>query len=122
MNLRFGLTLATAAGLCAISAFWSMPPALLRGLAAAGGIAVICSIANLGGLVGPYILAWARAHLQSSAGGLYAVAGFLVLAVVLTVLACRRIERPGNAPGTEPGGVASKPAQLRPAGVIAHKR
>lgn len=99
-----GLTLATAGGLCAISAFWSMPPALLRGMAAAGGIAVICSIANLGGLVGPYIIGWARAHLQSGAGGLYAVAGFLVLAAALAVLACRRIERYDYSSRTEPDG------------------
>ena len=99
-----GLTLATAGGLCAISAFWSMPPALLRGTAAAGGIAVICSIANLGGLVGPYIMGWARAHLQSSAGGLYAVAAFLVLAAALAVLACRRIEGSDNSLPTELDG------------------
>ena len=37
------------------------------------------------GLVGPYILGWARTHLQSGAGGLYAVAGFLVVAATLVV-------------------------------------
>ena len=99
-----GLTLATAGGLCAISALWSMPPALFRGTAAAGGIALICSIANLGGLVGPYIIGWARTHLQSGAGGLYAVAGSLVFAAMLAALGCRRIEPYDSSSPTEPNG------------------
>ena len=34
--------------------FWSMPAALLSGSAAAAGIALVNSIGNLGGFVGPY--------------------------------------------------------------------
>ena len=33
--------------------FWAMPTALLRGTAAAGGIALVNSIGNVGGFVGP---------------------------------------------------------------------
>ena len=36
--------------------FWSMPAALLSGTAAAAGIALINSIGNLGGFVGPYLV------------------------------------------------------------------
>ena len=86
-----GLTLATAGALCAISAFWSMPPTLLRGSAAAGGIATICSFANLGGLVGPYIMGWGKTHLPSGSGGMYVLATSLVLAAGLAVMACRRV-------------------------------
>ena len=33
--------------------FWTLPPLFLTGAAAAGGIALINSVANLGGLLGP---------------------------------------------------------------------
>jgi hypothetical protein len=36
--------------------FWALPTAFLSGAAAAGGIALINSVANLGGLLGPSIL------------------------------------------------------------------
>ena len=36
--------------------FWTMPTAFLSGAAAAGGIALINSVANLGALVGPILL------------------------------------------------------------------
>jgi hypothetical protein len=36
--------------------FWMLPTAFLSGAAAAGGIALINSVANLGGLFGPSIL------------------------------------------------------------------
>ena len=36
--------------------FWTMPAALLSGTAAAAGIALVNSIGNLGGFVGPYLV------------------------------------------------------------------
>jgi hypothetical protein len=36
--------------------FWALPTSFLSGAAAAGGIALINSVANLGGLLGPSIL------------------------------------------------------------------
>ena len=36
--------------------FWTMPTAFLSGAAAAGGIAIINSIGNLAGFVGPYVM------------------------------------------------------------------
>jgi ACS family tartrate transporter-like MFS transporter len=38
----------------ALATFWSLPTALLSGTAAAAGIALINSVGNLGGFVGPY--------------------------------------------------------------------
>jgi ACS family tartrate transporter-like MFS transporter len=35
--------------------FWSLPTAMLSGTAAAGGIALINALGNLGGFFGPYI-------------------------------------------------------------------
>jgi MFS transporter, ACS family, tartrate transporter len=36
--------------------FWTLPPTMLAGNAEAAGIAMINSIGNLGGFLGPYIL------------------------------------------------------------------
>jgi ACS family tartrate transporter-like MFS transporter len=38
--------------------FWSLPTAFLRGDGAAAGIALINSVGNLGGFVGPYLMGW----------------------------------------------------------------
>jgi MFS transporter, ACS family, tartrate transporter len=40
----------------ALPTFWTLPTAFLTGSAAAGGIALINSIGNLGGFVGPYAI------------------------------------------------------------------
>jgi ACS family tartrate transporter-like MFS transporter len=39
-------------------AFWPLPSTFLSGTAAAGGIAMVNSIGNLGGFAGPYIVGW----------------------------------------------------------------
>ena len=65
---------------------WSMPTVFLSGGAAATGIATINSIGNLGGFAGPAMIGWVKTHTGSFTGGLYFVAGLLVLSCVLTLL------------------------------------
>ena len=43
-----------------LTTFWTLRTAFLTGSAAAGGIALINSIGNLGGFVGPYAIGWIR--------------------------------------------------------------
>jgi ACS family tartrate transporter-like MFS transporter len=50
------LSVFTAAPMAIYGPFWALPPKFLRGTAAAGGIALINSIGNLGGFAGPYVL------------------------------------------------------------------
>jgi MFS transporter, ACS family, tartrate transporter len=57
--------------------FWTMPAALLSGSAAAAGIALVNSIGNLGGFVGPYLVGLVKDATGSTDGGL------LVLACIL---------------------------------------
>ena len=64
---------------------WSMPTMFLSGSAAAAGIATINSIGNLGGFVGPAMIGWIKDRTGSFNGGLYFVAGLLVLSAVLTL-------------------------------------
>jgi nitrate/nitrite transporter NarK len=64
--------------------FWPLPSMFLAGAAAAGGIALINSIGNLGGFVGPYLVGWVRQVTGSYAAGLGLLGGLAVIAAVLT--------------------------------------
>ena len=65
--------------------FWTIPTRFLTGLAAAGGLAFINSVATLGGFVGPYAMGWLRDATGSFSAGLMAMAGLLVLATVMSL-------------------------------------
>jgi ACS family tartrate transporter-like MFS transporter len=66
-----------------------MPTMFLSGAAAATGIAAINSIGNLGGFAGPAMIGWVKDRTGSFSGGLYFVAGLLVLSAVLTLVLAR---------------------------------
>ena len=70
------LSLAYAALLSAHGPFWPLPSKFLTGAAAAGGIALINSLANLSGFAGPYVIG-----LLNKASGNFR-SGFLLLAFV----------------------------------------
>ena len=72
---------------------WSMPTLFLSGPAAAAGIATINSIGNLGGFVGPAMIGWIKDQTGSFLGGLFFVAGLLVLSAVLALVLSRSIQR-----------------------------
>jgi MFS transporter, ACS family, tartrate transporter len=72
---------------------WSMPTMFLSGSAAAAGIATINSIGNLGGFVGPAMIGWIKEQTGSFNGGLYFVAGLLVLSAALTLVVARSQRR-----------------------------
>jgi len=55
------------------------------GSAAAGAIALVNSIGNLGGFVGPYLVGLVKEHTHSFAGGLVTLAGGLVLAGLIAL-------------------------------------
>ena len=58
----------------------------LSGTAAATGIATINSIGNLGGFAGPAMIGWIKDQTGSFNGGLYFIAGLLVISTVLTLI------------------------------------
>lgn len=51
-----GICLAQMGMMSMLPVFWTMPSKFFRGAAAAGGIALINSVANLGGFIGPWLL------------------------------------------------------------------
>jgi len=75
--------------------FYSLPGDFLTGFAAASGIALVSSLANLGGFAGPYATGWISQKTGSLYGGL-AVAGVSLFAsATLMLLLPKRLR--GNA-------------------------
>ena len=75
--------------------FWTLPTAMLSGSAAAGGIAMINAVGNLGGFLGPYLIGAIRDATGSFSLGLFVISlGALVgAAVLLTLGHDRRLEQ-----------------------------
>lgn len=76
------LSLAAAGVLTCAPLFWSLPTAFLQGTAAAAGIAAINSVGNLAGFVSPYMIGALKDMTGSTATGMYALAGVLVLGCI----------------------------------------
>jgi ACS family tartrate transporter-like MFS transporter len=70
-------------------AFWPLPSAFLTGAAAAGGIALVNSIGNLGGFVGPYVVGWIKDATGSFEAGLYFLAACALASAVLAFFGLR---------------------------------
>ena len=77
-----GMCISTAGFYGTKGPFWSMPSMLLTGTAAAGGIAWINSIGNVGGFFGPAIVGWLKDVTGSYAGGLYGLALFTLMSAI----------------------------------------
>jgi ACS family tartrate transporter-like MFS transporter len=65
--------------------FWAIPPIVLGGTAAAAGIALINSIGNLGGFVGPTVMGWLRGTSGDYSSGLLVLAAALVVEAALVM-------------------------------------
>jgi MFS transporter, ACS family, tartrate transporter len=81
--------------------FWSLPTAMLSGTAAAGGIALINALGNLGGFFGPYVFGL----IKDASGGNFTVA-LMVIALgpimsALVVLALGHDPRLEHIPGRQ---------------------
>ena len=68
------------------SPFWALPTLFLDRATAAVSIAVINSIGNLGGFVGPSLIGVVKGNSQSAATGLIFLSALLLIAFVMTVL------------------------------------
>jgi ACS family tartrate transporter-like MFS transporter len=76
--------------------FWALPPAFLTGAAAAGGIALINSVANLGGMLGPRVIGRVKATTGSFTGGYVVMAATLFLGGLLVLAVSNRNRRDGG--------------------------
>lgn len=80
------LTLATSGTYAAVSTFWSLPTAMLTGTGAAAGLALINSMGNISGLVGPPIIGSLKQDTGDFTAGLMFLAGMLVFGAMLMVI------------------------------------
>ena len=75
--VMIGLAVAQTGMMSMLPIFWTLPTAFLTGAAAAGGIALINSVANIGGWFGPFIL---------GEFGLWSMAGILFAGALLALV------------------------------------
>lgn len=80
-----GLCVAQAGMMCMLPVFWTLPSAFLSGAAAAGGIALVNSVANIGGFFGATIL---------GQFGLWSMATILMIGGLLTAVFVRKLVLP----------------------------
>ena len=93
IGLIAALTIVNIGISCAKPPLWSLPTTFLSGAAAASGIAIINSIGNLGGVAGPMMIGWIKSSTGSYKGGLYFVAGLLVVSALTTFWLSRKDTR-----------------------------
>jgi len=93
------MTIAAAGIFTALPVFWTLPTALLTGAAAAGGIALINAIGNIGGFIGPYLVGWLQGQGLSSHIAVASLACFALLAglIVLAIGHDARLEHGDDA-------------------------
>src|ERR1700730_9622704 len=80
-----GFSLALVGVTSARAIFWTIPTRFLTGVAAAGGLAFINSIATVGGFVGPFMMGWLKEFSGSYVVGLLAVAAIMVAATAASM-------------------------------------
>ncbi|WP_226350252.1 MULTISPECIES: MFS transporter [unclassified Pseudonocardia] len=85
--------LSTAGIYSAMPQFWRIPPLALTGAAAAAGIAVINSVSNLSGFVGPYVTGAIHDATGSYTWALLTIAAVMVAGIGVVLTTGRRIER-----------------------------
>jgi ACS family tartrate transporter-like MFS transporter len=76
------ITLAASGIYAALAPFWTLPTHVLEGSAAAGGIALINTLGNVGGFLGPTLLGLIEKSTGSYSPGLWVLSGFLLVAAM----------------------------------------
>jgi len=81
----FFLALVPIGHCSAYGPFWSMPSRFLSGAPAAAGIALVVTIANVGGLVGPTIIGIMKDHFGTHGPAFMLLGGFAIVAALLAM-------------------------------------
>jgi MFS family permease len=104
-----GLAVASFGATSAFVPFWCMPSMLLRGSAAAAGIALVNSIGNVSGFVGPYLIGLSKDRLGGTTGAFLVLAGMALAAATFFLLVSRHpvftLPRRVSTPRHETSGV-----------------
>ena len=93
LNLVLGLVVyavALAGAYGAYSPFWAIPPAYLSGPATAAGIALINSVGNLGGFMGPYVMGYISVATGTFNAGILFLAGCMVISSIIIMFCVKQ--------------------------------
>ncbi|WP_284976756.1 MFS transporter [Arthrobacter sp. efr-133-TYG-104] len=80
----------------AFAQFWRIPAIALSGAGAAAGIALINSVSNTSGLVGPYITGLIKDQTGSYTLALLLIAAVMIVGIVILLTVGRRAEKVGD--------------------------
>lgn len=72
--------------------FWTLPGRFLTGVGAAAGIALINSVGNLGGYIGPFGIGLLKEYTGNMASGLYFLTAVMVFGLLLTYIVYAKFE------------------------------
>ena len=89
----FCLSFAAIGFFAALPIFWILPSAFLTGTSAAAGIALINSIGNLGGFLGPFGVGWIKDYTGSYQAGLVCLGLGVLIAAALAYAIWVQTER-----------------------------
>ena len=85
LTAMIAVTICTMGICAALPTFWPLPTMFLSGAAAAGGIALINSVGNAAGFLGPYITGWLTVLTGSEKAGLWVVGTVMIVAGFVAV-------------------------------------
>jgi MFS transporter, ACS family, tartrate transporter len=85
------ISIGVSGTLAILPVFWTLPASRLRGAAAAGAIALINAVGNIGGFAGPYAVGWLKQLTGSFAAGLVLTAcGVLACGLIALMIGHNR--------------------------------
>jgi MFS family permease len=85
--LMLALALLGAGIVASIPTFWTLPPKLVTGVGAAGGIALINTLGQFGGIVSPVMVGWIKDLTGSTTPALYLIGTICLIAALLALFA-----------------------------------
>jgi ACS family tartrate transporter-like MFS transporter len=91
-----GFCLASGGVYSGLATFWSVPPLFLGGTAAAAAFALINSIGNLSGLLGPGLMGWLLQTTGDYSTGLWMCVGVTLVAAVSMAMLAKHCRTPGT--------------------------
>lgn len=80
------LSIAVMGIIAGYTVFWVVPGTFLTGVAAAGGIALVNSMGNIGGFIAPFTIGWIKQATGSFTDALLVLAGAMVVSGVIAFL------------------------------------
>ncbi|WP_207004511.1 MFS transporter [Trinickia mobilis] len=89
LPVMLGIASVATLALAALPIFWVMPPAYLGSSAAAGGIALISSIGQIGGFVSPFLVGLIKTRTGHIDYGLYLISVLLCLGAAVWLFSVR---------------------------------